>query len=119
MVNTPVDIRGPRAAFPMLNVLRFFGDPVGTMLRLEREYGPVAAVADRRATLVCAFGAELNQEVMTQPQLCQHSTELPVKAPKDSSLARFNQVLPFSNGEQHRRRRRLMMPAFQKGAIDG
>lgn len=118
MIDTPVDIRGPRALFPMLSVLRFFGDPVGTMLRLERDFGPVAAVADRRATLVCAFGAALNQDVMTQPALYQHSTELPVKAPKGSSLARFNQVLPFSNGEAHRRRRRLMMPAFQKSAID-
>lgn len=118
VISTPVDIRGPRALVPMLNVLRFFGDPVGQMLRLHRDYGSVAAVADGRATLVCAFGAELNQHVITQPALYQHSTEIPVKAPPGSSLARFNQVLPFSNGEAHRRRRRLMMPAFQKSAID-
>lgn len=119
MVNLPVAIRGPRAPFPMLNVLRFFADPVATMLRLSREFGPVAAVADKRATLVCAFGAALNQEVITQPALYQHSTELPVKAPRGSSLERFNQVLPFTNGDAHKRRRRLMMPAFQKSAVDG
>lgn len=118
MVNTPVEIRGPRALAPMLNVLGFFQDPVGTMFRLSREYGPIAAVADRRATLVCAFGAKLNQEVMTKPALYQHSTELPVKPPPGTSLARFNQVLPFSNGEEHKRRRRLMQPAFQKNAVD-
>lgn len=119
MISEPVDVRGPGALFPMLGVLRFFGDPVGTMLSLARDHGPVAAVVDRRATLVCAFGAALNQEVITQPALFQHSTELPVKAPAGSSLARFNQVLPFSNGDEHRRRRRLMQPAFQKAAIDG
>lgn len=119
MIDSRVDIRGPGALFPMLGVLRFFGDPVGTMFRLAREFGPVAAVADGRATLVCAFGAALNQDVMTQPALFQHSTEIPVKAPKGSSLERFNQVLPFTNGDAHRRRRRLMMPAFQKAAIDG
>ncbi len=118
MVNHPVDIRGPRALLPMLNVLRFFQDPALTMVRLSQRYGDIAAIADGRATLVCAFGARLNQEVMTQPALYQHSTELPVKAPPGSSLSRFNQVLPFSNGDEHRRRRRLMQPAFQKSATD-
>ncbi|MFZ5441162.1 MAG: cytochrome P450 [Myxococcota bacterium] len=119
MISEPVDIRGARALVPPLNVLRFFGDPVGMMLELERTHGPIAAVVDRRATLICAFGAALNQEVMTQPALFAHSTEFPVKSPPGSSLARFNQVLPFSNGEEHRRRRRLMQPAFQKAAIEG
>lgn len=118
----PVDIRGPRplplvGAIP--NILRFFGDPAGRMLALHREFGDVVAVSDRSPALVCAFGAERNREVLTQPEVFEHDDEVPVKAPKGSSLERFNAALPFMNGDAHRRRRRVMMPAFQKTALDG
>lgn len=118
----PVPIRGPAPRWPLGAfgaVLGFFGDPVGTMLRLHREHGAIAAVADRNPALVCAFGAALNQAVITDPARFAHSSEVPVRAPAGSALARFNRVLPFTNGEEHARRRRLLMPAFRKNAIDG
>lgn len=119
---TPVDIRGPAPPpllGPLPNVLRFFGDPVGQMLHLQRTYGPVAALIDRSPAMVLAAGAELNREVLSQPAQFENSSEIPVRAPPGSALARFNKVLPFTNGDAHRRRRRLLQPAFQRAAIQG
>lgn len=117
-----VDIRGPRAPWlvgPFPNVMRFFVDPVGRMGELHRAYGPLVALADRNPAMILAAGAALNREVLTQPAVFQNSTELPIRSPAGSALARFNQVLPFTNGEAHKRRRRLLQPAFQRSAIDG
>lgn len=100
-------------------MLRFFSDPVGQMLSLHREFGPIAALADGSATLVCAFGSALNRHVLSQPALFENSSEIPLVPPPGSSLERFNRVLPFTNGEAHRRRRRLLLPAFQRSAIEG
>ncbi len=117
----PVAIRGPRPV-PLLgpfgNLLRFFGDPVRAMLSLHRAYGEIAALADNNPGMVLAFGPELNRAVLTNPRVFEHSSEIPVQAPPGSALSRFNQVLPFLNGEVHQRRRRLMMPAFHKAATD-
>lgn len=119
LTNAPVDIRGPRP-LPILAVpaavLRFFADPVGRMRALYSEYGPIAALVDRSPALILACGAELNREVLTRPDLFEHNSEIPVRTPPGSALARFNQVLPFLNGELHRRRRRLMQPALQRSA---
>ncbi|MBK9753515.1 MAG: cytochrome P450 [Nannocystis sp.] len=119
LTNAPVDIRGPRP-LPILAVpaavLRFFADPVGRMRALYGEYGPIAALVDRSPALILACGAEYNRELLTRPDLFEHNSEIPVRTPPGSALARFNQVLPFLNGELHRRRRRLMQPALQRSA---
>ena len=117
----PVSIRGPRPLpllGPLGNLLRFFADPVSAMISLHREYGEVAALVDSNPGMVVAFGPAMNRAVLTNTRVYEHSTEIPVKVPEGSALARFNQVLPFLNGETHQRRRRLMMPAFHKAATD-
>lgn len=117
----PVPIRGPRAVplvGPFANILRFFGDPVGRGLALQREFGDVAAVTDRNPALVCAFGAERNREVLSTSALFQHNTELLFDVPEDAAVRRLNTSLVLMNGDQHRRQRRLMSPAFTKAATD-
>ena len=99
-------------------MLRFFADPVGRMRALYGQYGPLAALVDRSPALILACGAEHNREVLTRPDLFQHNSEIPVRTPPGSALARFNQVLPFLNGDVHHRRRRLMQPALQRSAIE-
>jgi cytochrome P450 len=117
-----VDIRGPRS-LPVVgtfaNILRFYGDPVGRMLALHREYGDVAAVSDGDPGLVCAFGAERNREVITNAQVYQHDNEFPFKPPPGSALEQTSISLVFMNGDMHRRQRRLMQPAFTKATIEG
>lgn len=116
----PVSIRGPRAPFgSFVSTLRFFGDPIGCMQSLRREYGELAAVVDRSPALVCAFGAEYNREVLSNGAVFQHSTGLPIPTPEGSALAKFNNSVIFANGETHRKYRRLMMPAFSKASLEG
>jgi cytochrome P450 len=118
----PVPIRGP-APLPLagsrLNILRFLADPVGRMLALHRAFGRIAAVTDGDPGLVCAFGAELNREVLSNAAAFKNNEEFFFEAPPNSSFSRFNASLVLMNGERHKRARRLMMPAFQKSAIDG
>ncbi len=122
----PVDVPGPDVA-PIIGatgqMLAFFGDPVGRMLDLHARHGRerdgIVGLARDHPGMVCAFGARWNQHVVTHPEIFAHASEVPVRAPPGSALARFNQVLPFKNGEDHKRRRRLMMPAFTKDAIGG
>jgi len=123
---SPVAVPGPRAV-PVLgataNMIGFFADPVGRMLSLHKTWGSeangIVGVARDNPGMVCAFGAAWNQHVITRPEVFAHSSEVPIKAPTGSALARFNQVLPFKNGEEHKRRRRLMMPAFARDALAG
>lgn len=118
----PADVPGPRG-LPLLDpprsVLQFFADPVGRMLDLHRRFGSIAALVENNPAVVLAFGAARNQEVLTQPAIFRHAESIPVRSPEGSSLARFNRVLPFTNGEAHKRRRRLLQPAFQRSALEG
>jgi cytochrome P450 len=117
-----VPIRGPKAPpllGPLGGVLRFFADPVGQMIALHREHGDIAAVADGNAALVCAFGPEHNRAVITQPLLFEHLSEVPIPVPPGTAFARFNNTVIFMNGATHSRRRRLLMPAFNKAAVEG
>ncbi|MFT3768796.1 MAG: cytochrome P450 [Minicystis sp.] len=118
----PIAIRGPKPPpliGPLGRLLHFFADPVARMIALHREYGDVAAVADGNAALVCAFGAEHNHTVITQPAAFEHLSEVPIPVRPGTAFARFNNTVLFKNGEAHRRRRRLLMPAFSKAAVEG
>lgn len=118
----PVPIRGPKAP-PLLGpfggVLRFFANPVRSMLAMHRDYGDLVAVADGNPALVCAFGAAHNRAVITQPQAFEHLTEVPIRIRPGSALAHFNDNVIFMNGAAHQRRRRLLMPAFTRAAVEG
>ena len=100
------------------NLLRFVGDPVGWLLRLRREYGLIAALTADHPAMVFAFGAEHNRRVLLDPGVLQHNTQLLFPVAEDSAVRRLHTSLIMMNGEQHRRQRRLMTPAFQKAAVD-
>jgi cytochrome P450 len=117
-----VPIPGPKPiplAGGMARVLGFLADPVGGMFDLHRRFGDLATVNDGDPGLVCAFGAAWNHEVLTNAATFRNNEEFFFRAPQGSSFERFNASLVLMNGEKHRRARRLMMPAFQKAALDG
>jgi cytochrome P450 len=118
----PVDIRGPKAPpllGPLGGVLRFFADPVRAMIELHRDHGEIATVVDGNAAIVCVFGAAHNQAVITQPAAFQHLSEVPIRVRPGTALARLNNTVVLKNGDAHRTRRRLLMPAFSKTAVEG
>src|SRR5439155_18587714 len=110
-----VPVPGPKP-LPVLgatgNLFRFFADPVGWLLRLHRDFGPIASLTKGNAALVCAFGPDLTRSVLQRPALFPHSTQTLFPLPPGSSIERLVTNLVLMNGEQHKRLRRLMTPAF-------
>jgi cytochrome P450 len=121
MHSTETSIPGPRG-IPLLgptgSLLRFFRDPIRCMRDLHEQYGDVAAVSANDASLVCAFGADINRQVLSSPDLFHTAAELPIKIPKGSSLDRLTTFLVGMNGDEHKRLRRAMSPLFQKGYLE-
>jgi cytochrome P450 len=120
--HAPVEaLRGPRPV-PLLgpngNLVRFFRDPVGMLLNLHRSYGAFAALGDRDPSYVCMFDPAHYREVLSDPARFHNFADLPFPAPADSSAVRLLGGLTAMNGDTHKRHRRLMMPAFQKGRLE-
>jgi cytochrome P450 len=88
------------------------------MQRIHERYGKLAAVSDRDASLVCAFGPEYNRQVLSAPDLFNTAAELPFPIPEGSSLMRLTTFLAGMNGEEHRKLRRTMQPLFQKSYLE-
>lgn len=115
-------LRGQRRA-PVLgragNLLRLFGDPVGTLLRLHREFGAVAALTDQDPAWVALFGTDHVQRVLSDARQFHNFADVPIPVPEDSAPRRLNVALTAMNGDTHKRNRRLMMPAFSRQAVAG
>jgi cytochrome P450 len=100
------------------NILRFFADPVGAMLRLKREHGNLAALSDRNPAMLCVFGPELTQQVLSDANLFHNNEEPLIPLPKGSAAERLFVSLPMMNGPRHQRLRRLMMPALHRNVLN-
>jgi cytochrome P450 len=114
-----VSIPGP-APVPLLGhiprVFQFFDDPIGALGKL-RSHGNVVAVARDNPALVCVFGAELNHEVLSQPNVYRHDEDF-IQARSGTPISRIREALVAINGDLHKRHRRLLMPALAKSALD-
>src|SRR5262245_65636185 len=112
-------IPGPRA-MPLVgwrgNLLRFGADPLGYVSQLHAAYGDLVAFVEGRSGWVFAFGPEYNRQLLTNPELFYSQPF--IAAPPDSALGRLTSGLLSMNGEAHRQRRKLMMPAFHKKRIE-
>lgn len=107
----------------------------GDLVSLVR--APARLVSPRGRAVVIARGAELNREVLTQhDRFHMHALPGPLY-PEDEQLAARERPLPglasaerlrpirrtltglfHVNGDEHRRHRRLLMPAFHKTRLD-
>lgn len=107
----PLPLIGGRA-----DLLRFFADPIHHLLA-ARARGRVVAMTAGRAELVFAFGADHNHAVLSDPATWRNAVEVPVPLPADSAATRIFRGLMSMNGEEHRRHRRLLLPAVNKAAV--
>jgi cytochrome P450 len=127
-------------------VLAFAHDVIGASTRLFAKYGNIASIVRAPArvmspigtSVMVATGADLNREVLTQHDRF-HMAALPgVLYPDDELLAARSSGRLFGrasaerlrpiqrtltglfnvNGDEHRRHRRLLMPAFHKTRLD-
>ncbi|KMP32365.1 cytochrome P450 [Bacillus cereus] len=113
------NIPGPKSIFGWrMNMIRFYRNPFIYSRCLYNTYGKVVALGQgEKPSYVFAFGPELNERILTNPDLFKVSSSL-VKIPKDSLLGRmfFNNLIMMS-GEKHKQHRRLMQPAFHREQI--
>lgn len=103
---------------PMGSLLRFFRDPIRCMRALQGEHGALAAVSRGDPSLICAFGPELNQTVLSNQDVFENAADLPVRTPAGSSLHRLTRFLVGMNGTEHRALRRTMLPLFHKTQLE-
>ncbi|MFO7563398.1 MAG: cytochrome P450 [Enhygromyxa sp.] len=113
-------IPGPRR-IPFLGstgtLLRFFRDPIKCMLNLHDAYGEIAAVSGGDSSLVCAFGPDCNQQVLSDPSTYHNAAEFPIRIPRGSAIHRLTTFLVGMNGVEHQRLRRALAPLFQKSYL--
>jgi cytochrome P450 len=127
------------------HLIAYARDAIGTSERLFARYGKIASlvraparfVTPRGASVVIATGADVNRQILTQHDRF-HMYALPgVLYPDDEAFAAarapgfggatVDRLRPIRrtltglfhvNGDEHRRHRRLLMPAFHKTRID-
>ena len=127
------------------HVIRWVLDPIAGATRLFERYGPVAQLVRGRVRLVhpggqavvIATGADVNQEVLSDHERYHMYALSGPLYPEDRDLARAetarfgrarrDRLVPVRrtltglfhvNQGEHRRHRRLLMPAFHKTRID-
>lgn len=114
-------IRGPKV---WLSAASFIRDPIPVLRSLHQEYGSLVAFPndpfrqfDPRL-YVMAFGPEYNEQILTNTDVFKARGIVP-QGPAGSAhqIVRFGLI--SMNGEQHRRHRSLLMPAFHRRAVDG
>ncbi|WP_146650887.1 cytochrome P450 [Labilithrix luteola] len=130
----------------VFHLIRYGRDPIGVTDRLFREYGPIVSLvrgpvrifSPAGCAMVFATGAGVNRQILTEHDR-YHMCALPgALYPSDEVLAEAaaadkrwratpERLQPIRrtltglfhvNGAEHRRHRRLLMPAFHKTRID-
>jgi cytochrome P450 len=102
---------------------RFFHDPVAAMRERYERYGPITLIGpvlfgQPSKPRLLIVGPELNREVLSDPARFRTTGQL-IRGPHGSAQQRIRFGLTRMNGAQHQQQRRLLMPAFQKSAVEG
>jgi cytochrome P450 len=92
-------------------------DPVAFLLPYYRAYDSQVAFVKGRSDYVLAFGPEHNRELLSRPDL-YYSPGFVHPGPKNSPQRRLYSGLVSLNGAAHKRQRRVLLPPFQKVALD-
>ena len=103
---------------------RFVRDPIPVLRSLYEQHGSIVAFPNNPfqqrdpRLYVMAFGPHFNEQVLTNTEIFRSRGFVPQGPPGSShQIVRFGLI--SMNGEQHRRQRALMMPAFHRRAVDG
>jgi cytochrome P450 len=103
---------------------KFWLDPIACITTVYRRFGPLVVLAApalfRRAERinVLALGPRYNRLVFGQPEKFRAGGFV-LYGPRNSALGRLRRGLAGSNGERYRRQRQIIMPPFQRRAVEG
>jgi cytochrome P450 len=101
-----------------LRGLSMLSDPMKCFMQTYQNYGPLSAWDPRTRKHLCAFGPELYREIITQPDTFIVDAFREGKLPRGSAMERLSFGLMRINGDNHKRHRRLMQPAFRRDIIN-
>ena len=109
---------GPRG-IPVVNNLRFLGVSyryaMDTMAPFHQQ--PVVPVTGGNGSMVVAFGDAAVRQVFADNATFQRADGV-FNLPQGHPWSKMFEAVITANGDEHRRRRRLLMPVVQKSAMD-
>ena len=110
---------GPRG-LPVINNLRFLATSYRYVLQTMAPFHeqPVVPVTAGNGSVVVALGDAAVRQVFTDNATFHRAGEGVFSLPPDQAWSKMFQAVITANGDEHRRRRRLLMPVVQKSALD-
>ncbi|MEO3807723.1 cytochrome P450 [Sphaerisporangium sp. B11E5] len=121
MFDTSLRMRadGPRG-LPVLNNLRFLTRSAFYALRAMAPYHsqPVVPVTSGNASIVVALGEPSVRQVQTDNATFHRAADGVFNIPQGRPYSRMFEAVITANGEEHRRRRRLLMPVVHRTAME-
>lgn len=112
MSNRPILPPGPRNSFPAQQFLAFRRSPTNFLMRVAREYGDISHFRlGRRGLYFLNHPDHVKDVLVTRQDNFRKGLAL------QRAKFLFGEGLLTSEGEQHRRQRRLIQPAFQRQRI--
>jgi cytochrome P450 len=115
-------IPGP-ALHPILGwrgfVLDFARDSVGFLTNLHNQHGKIARVGQGKMSVTFTFHPDYTRQILSNPNLFYSFSleDIPFPFSDIEVLKSMTTALSLLNGEQHKRQRRLMAPAFHNNFL--
>ena len=120
--SSAVEIPGP-SPVPLLGwmpeLLRFAFDPLNTLENLRKKYGNVVRLGYGDVPGVIVFSPEYNRIILRDPSAfySYNLDFIPIPFPRDHSVSRVMNSMPFLNGPKHADHRSYMLPYFHRNFI--
>lgn len=122
LLKIAADLPGP-ALTPVLGwrkfAFDFARDSVGTLQELHAQYGSIARMGNGKMSATFTFHPDYTRQILSNPDLFySYSLEdIPFPFSDIEALRSLTTAIAMLNGEQHKRLRRLMAPAFHNRVL--
>jgi cytochrome P450 len=100
-------------------VLAFARDPVGFLTSLHNKYGKIAHVGQGKMSATFTFHPDYTRQILSNSNLFYsfNLEDIPFPFSDIEVLKSLTTAISLLNGEQHKRQRRLMLPAFHTSIL--
>ena len=100
-------------------VLDFARDSVGFLTNLHNQHGKIARVGQGKMSATFTFHPDYTRQILSNPNLFYSFSleDIPFPFSDIEVLKSMTTALSLLNGEQHKRQRRLMAPAFHNNFL--